>query len=102
MNELEDGFFDVEAPEDLDKFAFKFAKKILSRGVLGTPSHLSHDDDSDLDVISPYDMTLTQEVDINLRNLNNALYKLQLQAGEAAAQLQESTKAILDETLLLK
>ena len=47
-------------------------------------------------------MTLTQEVDINLRNLNNALYKLQLQAGEAAAQLQESTKAILDETLLLK
>ena len=78
MNELEDGFFDVDVQEDLDKFAFKFAKKILSRGVLGTPSHLCNDDDSDLDVVSPYDMTLTQEVDINLRNLNNALYKLQL------------------------
>jgi hypothetical protein len=78
MNELDDGFFEVDVQEDLDKFAFKFAKKILSRGVLGTPSHLSNDDDSDLDVVSPYDMTLTQEVDINLRNLNNALYKLQL------------------------
>ncbi len=72
-----DDFDDVLISEnayDLDKYAFKFAVKILNRGVLGTPSHLNEQTEQ----MNPFDITLSQEVDVNLRNLNNALYKLQL------------------------
>ena len=92
MDDL-DEFLTNDTTQDLDKYAFKFAVKILNRGVLGTPSHLS-----DTEQMNPFDMTLSQEVDVNLRNLNNALYKLQLQAGEAASDLHETTRTILEQS----